>query len=830
MSSVGAPPSIADTENDDEPDEFYDWSDEEDLVDQEAKFEAKIGKRKKAKTWGTRRIATFLFSTLIGTTFLTCVLVAVPITLHFVYYRPHPTQYRTMVTDNVSAWFYWAAANLLISWYLAVIIDVIPHIATWFVKLSWGTLPESFKTKIGLYDSIKGWIKPVFYAASAWVSWVIIFANIFGLHNTAADVTSDAAYTDRMVQVVELCFFIVLLYCIEKIALQFVAFTFHRVAYQDRLNDVNKALKVFDHLKDYRPKTRRRTPGASTSMAAYTADTDGEHDSDYFSRSAKPKPMPRPKRHGTLSPEREYSDRDDSGTEKKKRRTGPSRTNSQDFNTAAARAPRRQGTNDSYSPRGRHHSRGGSPAGSGSNSPHTYPPTSDAHLQAGGNGNRRSARNSTDGQILATAAKALKTVVLHDARNIKGKDTTDADASFTITSPHEAKKLARNLYMAFRASKKRTHLIPSDFYPAYPRQEDAKEAFQIFDKDGNENITRAEIKTTIMKVYKERRFLARSLKDVGAALVTLDWIMLAAATVMLFFIALSVFNVQITKLLTSFYTLGIALSFIFKNSAANGFDAVMFLFVSHPFDTGDRCFINGENLVVKKMGLFATIFTRSDGTHTYYFNTQLTNVFIINARRSNKSAESCTIQIDWRTPLSKIDELEKAMNHWIDTDENRWFNTTSIMLQSISYQRSLEMTIGIAHNSNWQDWGQALTRRTAFHAAVNHYCREIGITFSNSPQPVYFTKPGADQPVSAEEMEWEDEPQSARLGIPETSAGTGLGLGRSSTRAGAALRREASTAGGVLPRVPPALFFQPPKDDLAGLRKRKKADGGAANC
>ena len=47
-----------------------------------------------------------------------------------------------------------------------------------------------------------------------------------------------------------------------------------------------------------------------------------------------------------------------------------------------------------------------------------------------------------------------------------------------------------------------------------------------------------------------------------------------------------------------------------------------------PYDTGDRCFIDNENLVVKKMTLFATIFTRSDGTETYYFNSQLFNKFM----------------------------------------------------------------------------------------------------------------------------------------------------------------------------------------------------------
>jgi hypothetical protein len=35
-----------------------------------------------------------------------------------------------------------------------------------------------------------------------------------------------------------------------------------------------------------------------------------------------------------------------------------------------------------------------------------------------------------------------------------------------------------------------------------------------------------------------------------------------------------------------------------------------------------------ENLVVKKVGLFATVFQRYDGTETYYFNNQLFNKFM----------------------------------------------------------------------------------------------------------------------------------------------------------------------------------------------------------
>lgn len=122
----------------------------------------------------------------------------VPILLHFEYFEPHKTEHRKYITDNVSAWLYWAAANLLISWYLALIIDLVPHIATFFVDIVWGELTEGFKSNMELYAASKGSIKPLFYAASGWLSWSIIFTNIFKLYDPNDESKSKAAYTPRV--------------------------------------------------------------------------------------------------------------------------------------------------------------------------------------------------------------------------------------------------------------------------------------------------------------------------------------------------------------------------------------------------------------------------------------------------------------------------------------------------------------------------------------------------------------------------------------------------------------------------------------------------------
>ena len=57
----------------------------------------------------------------------------------------------------------------------------------------------------------------------------------------------------------------------------------------------------------------------------------------------------------------------------------------------------------------------------------------------------------------------------------------------------------------------------------------------MFDADNHGDVSRAEIKTKILKVYKERRALSRSLRDVDNALKTLDSIMIFFAMVILFF-------------------------------------------------------------------------------------------------------------------------------------------------------------------------------------------------------------------------------------------------------------------------------------------------------
>lgn len=762
------------SDGEDEEEDNFDWSGDEDLAEEEAKFEMQTGIKLKSRH-SLLRLFTFLFSTLIGSVFLAGVLVTPALVVHFFWYKPHPTDHRHYVTQNVEAWLFWAAANVVISWGLAMIVDIIPVVIRMLISMSWGHVSEEIKTRIELYNTVKDTLKPVLYATSAWISWIILFQNIFQLHDSSG-VQSYAAYTDRVAQVVEFLFFFALVFCVQRMLSHAIAFAFHQTAYRERLQELKVGLRVIEQLRTFKPKhkhTKSSNHAPMFSSLGFISPFGGDKDPG-GSHGNRQRPSPAHTMDDADDADAEYEAKGRKGKGKRKSREPKT------FAQVVDKTPTETPASEFPSP---------ATLVTSTDSPHEvpgthqYPPTLVRRMSG-------TDQQHEDFNPAVQAARVIKSAVLHDARNIKGSNHDLSKLVSSVNTVQDAKRLARAIYTAFR-DRHRTYLIPSDFYPAFHTHQEAEDAFRVFDRDGNGDISRSEIKTTVLRIYKERRFLSRSIRDAGAALELLNHILLFIAVIILFFVSLSVFGVNVTQALTSVYTLGIAASFIFKTSASNAFDAIVFLFVTHPFDTGDRCFIDTENLVVKKMGLFATVFLRSDGTESYYFNSQLFTKFITNVRRSDKMAEVLTMQVAWRTPLAKLDELEKHLNEWLATEENRWFQPpTSIMLQSINFQRYLEITVTLPHNSTWQDWGLTCARRTAFCAAVQYYCRRLNIVCFESPMPIEFADANTQSftPAPGAEAGFEDTPGEGDgalqnlLGFTPYSAGSHLRARKSRSR------------------------------------------------
>lgn len=96
-----------------------------------------------------------------------------------------------------------------------------------------------------------------------------------------------------------------------------------------------------------------------------------------------------------------------------------------------------------------------------------------------------------------------------------------------------------------------------------------------------------------VNVYKERKSLAHSLKDTKTAVDELNKLVSVVLLVAIIIVGLLVMGFLTTKILVFISSQLLLLIFMFGNTAKTVFEAIIFVFVMHPFDVGDRCVIDG---------------------------------------------------------------------------------------------------------------------------------------------------------------------------------------------------------------------------------------------
>lgn len=370
-------------------------------------------------------------------------LVIPPLIVHFYWYEPHKSDFRHYVNDNVQAWFFWAAANLIISWWLALIIDLVPVVARFLIAAAWGHVSEYVKNRIEMYNSVKDNIKPVFYAASGWVSWTIIFAGIYKLFDSGDAQNSRAGYTRHLSQVVEFLFFFALVFCVSRMLSHAIAFSFHRTAYKERIATLEEALSVIENLRDYRPprlKSGTRSPMPHSKSSALS---ESEHAIRLSQALKNVAPSYSSHGHGDDADEGDISETDRDTTlvnQKMKRQHRISGFDSrvkENLIEVSIVPPTTTDSNfgdielrqhvPSVSP--------SRPATPSNLNPHRYPP------QAQPEGEKSRGSSEEEG-VFEFAAKALKSAILHDARNITKTSEDDmVETNWNVSSSREAKVL-----------------------------------------------------------------------------------------------------------------------------------------------------------------------------------------------------------------------------------------------------------------------------------------------------------------------------------------------------------------------------------------------------
>lgn len=221
----------------------------------------------------------------------------------------------------------------------------------------------------------------------------------------------------------------------EKILSHLIAFAFHTKAYSERIESLQHDLNVIDHLRNYRPKRQPHRTAVHRSVfsgfPSLMTGTPGLERVGFnwgFGGTLDGR-QSRPDTPNATDDEGHAGDTEGLGSNPRKQDFRKSWGLTSTFSWKKTTAS----TNDRHRP---------SPA----DQPYinsdldSYPPKPQDELRSSGQSTPMQRHSEEEEEALVVqAARAIKHAVLHDARNIKGKEPGNSGLGWDVTSSREAK-------------------------------------------------------------------------------------------------------------------------------------------------------------------------------------------------------------------------------------------------------------------------------------------------------------------------------------------------------------------------------------------------------
>ncbi|KAK8947893.1 Mechanosensitive ion channel protein 4 [Platanthera guangdongensis] len=164
-----------------------------------------------------------------------------------------------------------------------------------------------------------------------------------------------------------------------------------------------------------------------------------------------------------------------------------------------------------------------------------------------------------------------------------------------------------------------------------------------------------------VRAYRERKSLAHSLNDTKTAVQQLHKLASVVSSVIIIVVSLLVMGVASTKVFVAITSQLLLLGFFFQSTGKTLFESIVFVFIMHPFDVGDRCVIDGIQMIVEEMNILTTVFLRYDNEKIYYPNAVLLTKPISNFYRSPHMFDTIEFAIDVSTHVDTIASFRKSI-------------------------------------------------------------------------------------------------------------------------------------------------------------------------
>ncbi|CAG7882566.1 hypothetical protein BRARA_C03539 [Brassica rapa] len=316
------------------------------------------------------------------------------------------------------------------------------------------------------------------------------------------------------------------------------------------------------------------------------------------------------------------------------------------------------------------------------------------------------------------------------------QDTVEESEHATqIRSECEAKIAAKKIF--HNVTEPGSRYIHMEDFLRFLSEEESERAMALFEGASESlRISKSCLKNWVVKAFRERRALALTLNDTKTAVNRLHRIINVLISIIIIIIWLLILGIATTKFLLVLSSQLLLVAFIFGNSCKTIFEAIIFLFVMHPFDVGDRCEIDGVQLVVEEMNILTTVFLRYDNQKIIYPNSVLGTKPIANYFRSPDMGDAVEFSVHIATPPEKIAAIKQRIISYIDFKKDHWYPAPMIVFLNMDDLKSVKIAVWLTHRMNFQDMGERFIRRSQLLEEVGKACRELDIEYRLYPQGI----------------------------------------------------------------------------------------------
>ncbi|KAK4755955.1 hypothetical protein SAY87_009712 [Trapa incisa] len=346
------------------------------------------------------------------------------------------------------------------------------------------------------------------------------------------------------------------------------------------------------------------------------------------------------------------------------------------------------------------------------------------------------------GKVSAWTMKGLIDVVkgsglstLSGALDEDGADDDEGRKNEEITNEYEAKAAAYQIFK--NVAKPGSKFIHEEDLLRFMKQEEVDNVIPLFEGAAEKKmIQRSALKNWLVKVYLERKSLAHSLNDAKTAIEELNRLSSGVVVVVGTIVWLLMLQLLTTRVIVFISSQLLLVVFVFGNTVKTVFEAIIFVFVMHPFDVGDRCVIDGIQMVVEEVNLLTTIFLRFDNEKVFYPNSVLATKPISNFYRSPDMGDSVEFDIDFSTSADSIAALKSKIKAYIDGKPQHWRPAHSVIVREIADVNSLKLALYVTHTINFQNFSDRSGRRSDLVLELKRILEELHIKYRLLPQEV----------------------------------------------------------------------------------------------